>query len=164
MLTYGLRTTKDLHAKLLRDAGALEAEVTSDRMFNFVVTGYSLIDWAKQDPSLPEGARKAANNGSLHTSHWLRVCGDLATASKHFHVTRRQPITDAATSRQGWGAGRWGHGAFGRGEEAIEIRLNDGTSFGIIDLVQGVLAAWSDFFREHGISVVDQHSMGEDKA
>src|ERR1700687_3524557 len=35
----------------------LEEEVTSDRLFNFVVTGYSMIDWVENDPNVPPAAK-----------------------------------------------------------------------------------------------------------
>jgi hypothetical protein len=47
-----LKSANDLYAKLQRDAALLlEDEVTTDRFFNFVITGYSLIDWVKEDAS-----------------------------------------------------------------------------------------------------------------
>lgn len=58
-----------------------------------------------------------ANN---YADKWLRVCGDLATAAKHFELTRRNPITSSATSRQGYGMGRYGKGGYGAGEESIK--------------------------------------------
>jgi hypothetical protein len=39
MLTFGLKTPRDLLEKLKRDATLLDDEVTSDRFFNFAVTG-----------------------------------------------------------------------------------------------------------------------------
>jgi hypothetical protein len=44
-------------ARAFREAetglGASQAEVTTDRFFDFVITGYSLIDWVKKDPAMP---------------------------------------------------------------------------------------------------------------
>jgi hypothetical protein len=89
-LTFNLSSVRDLFAKLQRDAAALEDEVTSDRLFNFVVTGYSLIDWIEHDPSIPTAAKVASALRGLHDDHWLKICGDLATACKHFKVERRR--------------------------------------------------------------------------
>ena len=86
-LTFGLSSTRDLFAKLQRDAAALESEVTSDRLFNFVVTGYSMIDWVKHDPSIPATAKAPAAVQTLYDDKWLKVCGDLATAVKHFALS-----------------------------------------------------------------------------
>lgn len=55
-LTYGLKTARDLLAKLERDADLLQSEVSSDRFFNFVVTAYSLADWVQADPSVRQAA------------------------------------------------------------------------------------------------------------
>ncbi|AOS84391.1 hypothetical protein BIU88_09770 [Chlorobaculum limnaeum] len=150
-LTFGLTSIRDLHAKLQRDAATLDEEVTSDSFFNFVVTGYSMIDWVKNDPSVSSAAKVPAIVESLYNDHWLKVCGDLATASKHFTLTKRTPITSSASSLSGFGVGRFGKGVYGVGEESIEVCLNDGTSFHCLDMVQGVLSSWQTFFSIHGI-------------
>ena len=59
VLSFGFSGIKDLFLKLEREATALNEEVTRDRFFNFVVTGYSLIDWIKNDPSVPSSAKKS---------------------------------------------------------------------------------------------------------
>lgn len=150
-LTFGLKSIRDIHAKLQRDASALYEEVTSDRFFNFVVTGYSMIDWVKNDPSVPSTAKVPATVEGLYKDHWLRVCGDLATASKHFTLTSRKPVTASTSASIGFGVGRFGKGGFGSGEESIEVHLNDDTSFHCLDLVQGVLSSWQAFFSANGI-------------
>jgi hypothetical protein len=150
-LTFDLKSTRDLFAKLRRDAEALEEEVTSDRLFNFCVTGYSMIDWVKNDPNIPDAARTAAVVKGLRNDQWLKVCGDLANACKHFKLEKRIPVTDAAISTRGWGIGRYGTGGYGISEESIDIQLNDSRSFQCLDLVKKVLATWQDFFNAHGI-------------
>lgn len=150
-LTFGLSSTRDLFAKLQRDAAALDEEVTSDRLFNFVVTGYAIVDWIKNDPSVPASAKAAAVVQGLYTDRWLKVCGDLATASKHFALTKRVPVTSFTTSASGFGMGRYGKGGYGVGEKSIEVQLNDGATFHCLDLVNGVLKTWQDFFVAHGI-------------
>jgi hypothetical protein len=142
---------RDLFAKLQRDADALDEEVTSDRLFNFVVTGYSMIDWVKNDPAVPASAKAAIAVQDLYKDKWLKVCGDLATASKHFKLTRRVPVTSSATTSQGYGVSRYGKGGYGVGEESIEVQLNDGTTFHCLELVQGVVDSWQTFFSAHGI-------------
>jgi hypothetical protein len=148
-LTYGLQTAKELLEKLRRDAALLDEEVSSDRFFNFVVTGYSLIDWIKNDPAVPAAAKAAVS--PLYSDPWLKVCGDLATASKHFILTTRVPMTADASSNRGWGAGRFGKGGWGVGEESIAVKLNDGTTYSGLDLVKEVLQMWDRFFSTHGI-------------
>jgi hypothetical protein len=76
-LLPGLDSAKDLHAKLQRDAALLEKEVSSDAFFNFVVTGYSLIDWIKNDPSIHTAAKTQPEVHALYADKWLKVCGDL---------------------------------------------------------------------------------------
>src|SRR5262245_23187408 len=109
-LTFGLKTARDLLDKLKRDADLLDEEVTSDRFFNFVVTGYSLVDWLKHEPSVPRAAIEA-----MYKDQWIKICGDLATASKHYQLTSRPPIVSDTKSSQGWGMGRFGKGGWGVG-------------------------------------------------
>lgn len=153
-LTYGFLSARSLYEKLKRDAEALDEEVNSDRFFNFVVTGYSLIDWVKKDPSVPEEAQTAAKNFYKDINHdqwkWIKRCRDLANASKHFTLNY-PPITSSVTSEQGFGIARWGRGRFGLGEERIEVQLTDGSSFDCLELVEGVMNTWNDFFSRHRI-------------
>lgn len=150
-LTFDLKSARDLFAKLQRDAEALDQQVTSDRLFNFVVTGYSMIDWIKNDPNVPAPAKTAAVVDGLRNDRWLRVCGDLANACKHFTLQKRSPVTASARSESGYGAGRFGHGGYGIGEESIDIQLNDGASLQCLELVKNVLETWHCFIKSHGI-------------
>jgi hypothetical protein len=140
-LPLPLSSARELFEKLKRDAALLDAEVTTDRFFNFVITGYSIIDWCKVDPTL-----SALNVQTLYDDHWLKICGDLANASKHFQLTKRQSITDSASSEQGYGVGRYGAGGYGVGEESITIRLNDGTEIDCLDFVREVVNRWHQVF------------------
>lgn len=150
-LTFGFATVQDVFGKLKRDASALDEEVTADRLFNFVVTGYSMIDWIRNDPSVPKSAKEATAVDGLYNDSWIKVCGDLATAVKHFTLTRRRPITSSTTNKKGYGAGRYGKGLYGVGEETIEVELSDGTTYNCLELVKGVLGSWQDFFSSHGM-------------
>jgi hypothetical protein len=124
----------------------LNNEITSDDFFNFVITGYSLIDWVKHDPLLPASARISQEIDRLHKEPWLKVCGDLATASKHYTLTRRTPVVTSAESHSDWGAGRYGRGAYGVGEEDIVIRINNDSEWTALEFACGVLQAWLQFF------------------
>jgi hypothetical protein len=155
-LTPGLHCARDLHAKLQRDAVLLKEAVTEDRFFNFVVTGWSLIDWVKNDPTIPASATAQPAVDGLYNDIWLKVCGDLATASKHFKLQQRKPITGSATTRRaalyGGGVPLYGGGVpLCGGVAGIDIQLNDGTRLHCLELVERVLAAWTVFFARHGI-------------
>jgi hypothetical protein len=146
MLTYGLKTARDLLEKLKRDGSLLDDEVTSDGFFNFVITGYSLIDWLKHEPTVTQSDVEA-----LYHDQWIKICGDIANASKHFSLSTRKLITSKVKSQQGFGVGRFGKGGFGIGEEGIVIELNGGSSFSCLELVTNVIETWEKFFRLHGL-------------
>ena len=148
-LRFGFSNIHDLFEKLQRDATLLDEEVTSDRFFNFVITGYSMIDWVKNDHTISITASIIEED--LYKNKWLKICGDIATASKHFKLDKRKPITSSVLSSQGFGAGRFGKGGFGTGEEDIEITLDDETTFNCLDLVQNVVQTWRSFITEHNL-------------
>lgn len=152
-LTPGLTSAVDLFLKLQRDVGHLNEEITSDHFFNFVITGYSLIDWVKHDASLPASARTSEEIDKLHREPWLKVCGDLATASKHYTLTKRRPVVTSAESDRAWGKGRYGKGEYGVGEEAIVIHINNDSEWTALEFACGVLQAWLQFFERHGIQL-----------
>lgn len=147
-LTYGLRNARDLLEKLKRDAALLHDEVTSDRFFNFVVTGYSIADWLKHEPSVPR-----SDVDPMYKNQWIKICGDLANASKHFELDpkKRIPIVSKAMSDRGFGRGRFGRGGFGVGEEEICVELTGGVSYTCFAIVSNVVAEWESFFKAHNL-------------
>jgi hypothetical protein len=152
-LTPGLSSAVDLFHKLQRDIVRIDKEVTSDCFFDMVITGYSLIDWVKNDPSLPPSARTPIEIATLHSTPWLKVCGELANASKHFKLNRRAPVVNAATSKTGYGLGRYGISSYGKGEEDIEVEVDNGSVWAAREFAVGVLQAWLEFFERHGIAI-----------
>ena len=108
LLPGSIRSAPDLLNKLRRDAKLLADEVTSDRFFNFVVTGYSLIDWIKRDPTVPASAKASLEVQTLYQDYWITLCGDVATAAKHFELTTRLPTASEVTAKQGYGLGGFG--------------------------------------------------------
>lgn len=146
-LTFGLQTPRDLLEKLKRDAALLNEEVTDDRFFNFVVTGYSIIDWVKNG-DFSDTVTTAV--WEMHKEHSIKICGDIAIASKHFKLKTRDPITSTVEPvKYGWGS-RWGE-AFGLGGAGMRIELNDGTVFSHVTFIENVINGWETFFREHGL-------------
>lgn len=151
-LTFGFNAIGDMLAKLERDAELLENEaVTGDRFMNFVLTGYAMIDWVKNDPTVPASSKQQAVIQSLYQNKSLKICGDLANSGKHFTLTKRTPITKDTTTESGYGVGRYGMGGYDEGEEEITLELNDGTKMNALDLVHDVVLTWKTFFATHGI-------------
>jgi hypothetical protein len=151
-LTFSFASIRDVLSKLERDSTRMRTEeMNGDRFFDFVVTAYSMIDWVKRDPSVPASAKQPHEIQWLYSNQWIKVCGDLATAVKHFALTTRHPTTSATTSETGFGVGRFGMGGYGVGEESIELTLNDGTKLNALDVVQGAISAWKTFFQVHSV-------------
>lgn len=142
-LRYGLRTARDLFDKLRRDLGSLETQVSSDQLFNFVVTARHLPEWVERDPTVPQ--KVVAGLPALRASSLYKACRDIADASKHFELTNaRAERTNVSevSSAQGYGVGRFGAGEYGVGEESIKIVTDDGNSIDALDFAKQVTAAF----------------------
>jgi hypothetical protein len=151
-LALGFQSVRDLAEKLERDATEMrEQGVSADRLFDFVLTAYSMIDWVRNDAKLPDSARRQGAIDGLYADRWLKICGDLATAAKHFTLTSRKPIVSGTTTAQGFGIGRFGMGAFGTGEQVIQIEIEGAGLLDALDLVDGAIESWKNFRRTHGI-------------
>jgi hypothetical protein len=148
-LTFGLQDANDMLAKLHHEHERLEREVTSYDLFNFVVTAYHLIEWVERDPVVPPTAKH--DLASIRQDTYIAVCRDLANANKHFKLKRdyKGQVTSEATSKSGFGVGRYGAGAFGRGEESITIVLTDETEYVALALARSVIDVWDAFFARH---------------
>jgi len=150
MLTYQLSCPQDLLEKLRSDVKLLEEQVTSYRFFNLVVTGYHIMDWIKNNESIPKATQKAAKK--MYENDYISVCRDIANASKHFKLDYENRKVDSAKSEQGpYGTGRFGKGVFGIGEEQITIECFDGCKYSALEFAKAILQTWDDFFREHNI-------------
>jgi hypothetical protein len=150
-LTYGLKTARDVLAKLRREHSRLLKEVTSDDFFNFVVTGYHLTDWIERDPTIPTAAKN--DLASVRANSCIAACRDLTNASKHFELSKgyKNQAAASADATSGFGAGRFGAGAYGVGEESISIMLLNGIQYDALGFAQDVLKCWGTFFAKHAL-------------
>jgi hypothetical protein len=150
-LTAEFRHPRDLLAKLHREHDSLVHEISSDTFFNFVVTGYHLTDWIKNDTSVPASAQ--SDLGSMHQNIYVAACRDIANAIKHFTLrpNYKGQVTAKTSAASGFGAGRYGKGAYGKGEQSIVVELTSGQRFQVLDFAQEVVDAWDTFFKKHAI-------------
>jgi len=153
MLTYKLSCPHDLLEKLRSDVKLLEEQVTSYRFFNLVVTGYHIIDWIKNNESVPEATQKAAKK--MYENEYISVCRDIANASKHFKFKedyKNRKIKSAESVQGPFGTGRFGKGVYGVGEEQITIESLDGRKYKALEFAKAILNTWEDFFKKHKLT------------
>ncbi len=142
-LTYGLENPKNLYEKLKRDLDRLNQEVSSDAMFDFVVTGHHLREWIKKDKRMPGKIRRRLK--VVEREREISICSDIANASKHFKLRPKTNVRKVE-SRRGFGHGRFGKGPFGHGEEVITIELDTGESFNALDFCKKVVELYRPLF------------------
>ena len=148
-LTYGFESARDMLEKLRREHRRLESEVTSDNLFNFVATGYHLLEWVEKDPQVPASAK--TNLLAVRHASSIATCRDLTNASKHFSLklNYQNQVTTSAKSVRGFGVGRCGMCGYGVGEESISIILKDGTTLNALKLARDTVNEWESFFSHH---------------
>ena len=152
MLTYKLHCARDLLEKLRNDLKLLQEQVTSYRFFNFVITGYHIIDWIKNDEAIHGNIRGAVKD--MYGNEYISVCRDIANASKHYKLKNySNRKTKSAKSVQGpYGTGRYGKGVFGIGEEQITIECSDDREYDALEFARAILKTWEDFFKKHKLT------------
>ncbi len=150
-LTAGVKTPRDMLGKLHKEHGRLETEVSSGDLMNFAITGYHMIEWIKKHPSSSGGAKSDLEG--MYRNPDIGVCRDIANESKHFELRTNYEdrVTDKTSATSGFGAGRYGMGPYGIGEESIVVVLLDGTRFDSLTWAQRVVDAWDSFFSKHGL-------------
>lgn len=144
-LTYGLKSARGLLEKLKRDGKLLEQQINTDRFFNFVITAYHLCDWAAKELSIER------NQLSIWGNIDIKICKDIANASKHFKLNYEATVAKKVDSKRGYGIGRYGKGNYGEGEEGINITLSDGSVINALELKNSVIELWTSFFDEHNL-------------
>jgi hypothetical protein len=141
-LRYGLQTARDLFDKLQRDVQLLDEEVTSDRMFNVVVTARHLAEWIEKESGIDR-------INELRDTDLFNTCRDIADASKHFELSEdmaKQTRVDEVSSERGFGLGRHGKGGFGVGQESISIKVKSQDPVNALEFARRLIDLYRPFF------------------
>jgi len=155
-LTYHFQTPRDLFEKLKRDGAKLDLEVTGDNVFNFVITAYHLRDWIEAGPAQGSQAIEA-DLRALWREAAIKICRDLANASKHFTITRYSPTVNQATVipvsrpfRVGASplGGRDGLAGAWRDRVTVEVA---GVTHDLCQIKNVVMDLYEEFFQRHGL-------------
>ena len=150
-LTAGLKTPRDMLAKLHTEHSRLKTSVTSGDLMNFTITGYHLIEWIRKNPSTSVTAKNELE--AMYRNPDIGVCRDITNESKHFALKKdyEDRVTDKTSAMSGYGVGGYGKGPYGIGEESIVVVLLDGTRFDSLTWAQRVVDAWDAFFAKDGL-------------
>ena len=155
-----LGTPRDLYEKLQREAARLTANVNGDNLFNFMVTAWHLQEWiGKGSPRTHPDF--AADLTRLRTNPHVQICKDIDDSSKHFRLDRRRRTVTDVTERVirepvHFGRSRVGNPRSGDenplGEITLFVTVRNAaqeTTYGLRDLVDGVLRAYKVFAAKH---------------
>lgn len=146
---YGFHTPRDLFEKLKRDAARLE-EITPDNLFNFMITAWALIDWIRHGPATTAPAVEA-DRRQLMRDPRIKICRDIANASKHFMLTYTPSVADV-THRPPANIGELVVGLSLLGDaQGTFLITADGLTYDVLALKMGVLTLYEGFFARHGL-------------
>lgn len=163
-LRYDLATYLDLYAKLKRDVARFVAEPSGDHLFNAMVTAWCLADWLVVDlgptatPEMLLGLRalsgKAPGQRSRDYQHLadpMKMCSDIAEASKHGGLDRKTRIVSDVVPTDGtYGSGIYGFGRYGETRRRYAV-IAGGKMHDAEDVLSEVLALYDGFLTEHGL-------------
>ena len=110
--SFGIRTASDLLDKAERELHRYRKAVSdtpqdlqkqSDHAFNFVITAWHVTDWVWRETENGKGSWHGCKSFKEFVSkvrsecQALKICHELATGSKHFHIREKQAQTVAKT-------------------------------------------------------------------
>src|SRR2546425_10092210 len=127
-LTAGLKTPRDMLAKLHTEHSRLKTTVTSGDLMNFAITGYHLIEWIKKNPST--AATVKSDLEAMYRNPDIGVCRDIANESKHFALKNdyEDRVADKTSAISGYGVGGEGKRSFRTCEYTNVVVRDYGTS------------------------------------
>jgi hypothetical protein len=94
-------------------------------------------------------AAAKADATALRNELELQACRDAANTRKHRKPNKYPRKTSDTDVAQGYGAGRFGKGGFGVGEEQVTIKMIDGSVFDGLDLAHRVFELWDAYFKKY---------------
>lgn len=156
-IRYDIRDYRDLFSKLKREAGRFEEDPSADNLFNAMVTAWSLADWVWSDVAvtremvtyLTRITGQTRRNGTYDYAEmdpYMRMCHNIATASKHGLVDNRRAIivSEVGAEEGGYGDGPYGMGPYGGGRFYV-VYCGD-EAYSASEIVEHVIHLYEDFF------------------
>jgi hypothetical protein len=144
---FELRTPRDLLAKAKRDHAKMEAETSTDTIFNFFVTTYHVVDYVKALGTVPLSAID-----QLYDDPDFKMCQFLCNKGKHIKLRQGSPFEakyEAAVAGGFLGSFVLGRDVLGGPERFVVLDGNKEVD--TVDLGQRLLQKWEAFFATHGI-------------
>jgi hypothetical protein len=148
-LSFNIKISIDFFNKLLEDYNEfLSDEISSRIALNCAMTAWHLTDWIynefnnmfhNQFPTLPLFQQDIKRQCPS-----LQIMHDLANGSKHYLLTRHQPIVKETNLHEG---------PFSRefsrefDTTTLEMELNDGTKIYFEDEIEKVINFWRQYFQ-----------------
>jgi hypothetical protein len=159
-IRYGdLKDYRDLFAKLKREAERFEKDPSADNLFNTMVTVWCLADWVLADAELTPDMNDSLLNLTGRTpfdgkrdiskmSTEMRICKDIANASKHAMITKYSPEVKMVSFTDGtYGSGPYGFGPYGGGGRRFAVVIVD-EIYDAQKVITKAIAQYDDFFEK----------------
>jgi hypothetical protein len=138
---FELKNSSDLFKKAKWNFSKLNQLINSYDLFDCLCTLNHVPDWIKNDP---HSATLTSEVETIQRKPIVDATRKLCNRAKHFDA-----FAPKTNMQFGYGAGRYGVGAFGTGEPSYEVEVA-GQTMGVLDLIQHVIQEWEKFFISHG--------------
>jgi hypothetical protein len=149
---------QEQYARVLRSLARIQVQNRprqeyEDDLLHFFMDCWHLKDWIANDGTLSEAVHKAILD-SVHSSHILLVCRDLANRSKHL-VLRGRTMDGrlAADFPSDAGEPLQADGSAARIRQIHFMVLEDELAYDALYFAQEAVREWKALLSEHGLKV-----------
>ncbi len=145
---FEIRTPRDLLEKAKRDYSKMEAETSTDTVFNFFVTTYHVVDYVKALGTLPETTIE-----QFYDDSDFKMCQFLCNKGKHIKLRQLQSYEakyQPAVTGEILNSFLLDSDVLGGPKSYVVIEGNKEVN--TIDLGTRLLQKWEAFFAAHGIT------------
>lgn len=146
-LSFNIKTTADFFQKLREDYEEFCKDKTSSRVaLNCAMTAWHLTEWSynefNQQISSQFSTLASYQQGLKRQCSSLQIMHDLANGTKHYLLTRHQPVVKETNLHQGGFSSD-----FSRDFDisTLDIELNDGTKIYFEDEIETSINFWRQY-------------------
>ena len=136
---FGLKSPRDMLEKARGEFTRMQADLSTNNVFNFVITANHIWDYAK-DSGIPMDQLPSAGD--------FQLCRELCNMAKH--LSHKYTYKDNKYSEESvklWAEGLWAEGLWDGKQAIFEF---EGKQVDIIEFAMRVIDGWDAFLTQHG--------------
>lgn len=140
---FEIRSPRDLFKKAKRDFVEMNSDLNTDNIFNFFVTAYHVMDYAKAQGKAGQDAIE-----KMYDDEDFQMCNYLCNKGKHLKLDRGDPFQTRHSFGAVYGKAIYDEVKYDEGESYSLIA--DGKKIDVTELGHRLLKKWDQFFTDNG--------------